>query len=95
VPIYINTVLEAIEITIYGGEAYWSSDNKTQKPKRFNALPKPIHYKYLGDAGFIIWLEKDFTNDQHYEYFITATQPTPATPIGPDKEECSKCRMYM
>ena len=55
VPKYLNHVIEAISIVIYGGRTYWRP-----KPEVVPALPKPIHWKFLGDGLMIIWKYKDF-----------------------------------
>lgn len=57
---YLNIVLEAIEIVIDGGEAYWMDTDKT----KLNKLPSHIHSKFLGDGGLYIWKYNDLTAAQ-------------------------------
>ena len=59
---YLNIVLEAVEITINGGTAYWNP--KQGKPNVYSKLPAPIHSKFLGDGGLYIWKYKDFTHGE-------------------------------
>jgi class 3 adenylate cyclase len=49
VPGFINHVSAAISACLYGGEAYWIS-------QQHGALIPPIQEKYLGDGAMYIWL---------------------------------------
>ena len=57
VPKYLNHIIEAISQIIYGGKSYWRDS-----PENMTPLPKPIHWKFLGDGLLVIWKYKDFTN---------------------------------
>jgi hypothetical protein len=61
VPKYLNNVLEALDIVINGGEAYYiDSEEDDLKKDNYPPLPKPIHTKFLGDGMLYIWKYHDF-----------------------------------
>ena len=57
VPKYLNHIIDAVRICIEGGNSYWIPNVKYVSP-----LPKPIHWKFLGDGLLIIWKFNDFTD---------------------------------
>jgi class 3 adenylate cyclase len=59
VPKYLNTIFNAINLCIDGGDAYWRF--KALRKNNYEPLPKPIHTKYLGDGGLYIWRYSDLT----------------------------------
>ena len=63
VPKFINRVSEAISIILYGGNAYW----QTEEDGAFDSLQIPIHEKFLGDGALYIWIPprgaKGFSED--------------------------------
>ncbi len=61
VPKYINIVLDAVNICLNGGEAYYALD-KDGKPDKLTALPKVIHSKFLGDGALYIWEYNNFND---------------------------------
>ena len=60
VPKFINIVLEAVNLCIDGGEAYWWEKGEDKKNVKLPPLPKPIHSKFLGDGAIYIWHYNDF-----------------------------------
>jgi len=60
VPKFMNIVLDALDITINGGEAYWWKTGDGKKNKILKPLPKHIHSKFLGDGALYIWHYNDF-----------------------------------
>ena len=50
VPKYLNIILEAFDICIYGGEAYWAFD-ASNRPIVYEPTKEPIHSKFLGDGA--------------------------------------------
>lgn len=67
VPKYLNSILNCMNIIIYGGEAYWYRDEKDE-PTKYNALPIPLHIKFLGDGMLYIWKFNDFKKDNIVEF---------------------------
>ncbi|MFZ1665761.1 MAG: hypothetical protein WBO28_14585 [Flavobacteriales bacterium] len=63
VPKFINLVMEAFQICIDGGEAYWLLD-KDGKPEKYTPLPKHIHSKFLGDGALFLWSYKSLKHNQ-------------------------------
>jgi class 3 adenylate cyclase len=59
VPKYLNIILEAFDICIYGGEAYWAMD-AGNKAIIYEPTKEPIHSKFLGDGALYIWNYNDF-----------------------------------
>jgi len=66
VPKYINIVLNTVNISLNGGEAYYLLD-KEGKPKKLSALPKVIHSKFLGDGALYIWEYNSFSDLQRLQ----------------------------
>jgi class 3 adenylate cyclase len=62
VPKYLNTVLEAVEIVVSGGNAYYLNEPNFEGllTENLDPLPKPIHKKFLGDGMLYIWKYHDF-----------------------------------
>lgn len=63
VPKYLNIILEAVDIVINGGNAYWLEGDE-QYEELSKPLPQHIHSKFLGDGGLYIWRYNDFTHQQ-------------------------------
>ncbi|MCE7063156.1 hypothetical protein [Dyadobacter sp. CY343] len=63
VPNYLNGVLEAVEIAVGGGHAYYLDDSDNEPPgtNDLSPLPRPIHKKFMGDGMLYIWRYHDFT----------------------------------
>jgi class 3 adenylate cyclase len=51
VPRYLNTVIAAVEICIFGGEAYWLKEPEDYLP----IFILPVHRKFMGDGMLYIW----------------------------------------
>src|ERR1700737_5292163 len=45
---FFNHVSKAVEIVIYGGNAYWLDE-------KYSQVDEPIHQKFLGDGALYIW----------------------------------------
>ena len=58
VPKYLNHVINALSSIVHGGDHYWV-DEKPYKP-----LPKPIHWKFLGDGLLVLWRYNDFKKEE-------------------------------
>ena len=64
VPKFLNVVLDAVKISVDGGDAYWWLQEDGKTPEKLNPLPKPIHSKFLGDGALYIWRYSDFKHFQ-------------------------------
>ena len=63
VPRYLNHIIKAVSIAIYGGEDYWSSSDTGCKPQKLKPLQYlPIHEKFLGDGVLYVWVTKNGTS---------------------------------
>jgi class 3 adenylate cyclase len=51
IPVYLNKVIAAVEICLFGGEAPWRDKDKTIEPLTI----LPIHRKFLGDGMLYVW----------------------------------------
>ncbi|MGC4099769.1 hypothetical protein [Ferruginibacter sp.] len=53
---YINQIINCVEITIWGGNDFWT----TETPQEIDALEiKPIMRKFLGDGMLYVWEDND------------------------------------
>jgi class 3 adenylate cyclase len=50
IPQLLNRIFAALNICLYGGEAYWIKDEPI-----LDSLVEPIYSKYLGDGALFIW----------------------------------------
>jgi class 3 adenylate cyclase len=60
---YLNLIIDAVSLTFEGGELYWDRNEKGDAVIA-DALPRPIHTKFLGDGVLYIWRLDDFTQKQ-------------------------------
>ncbi len=59
VPKYLNHIIDAMSIIIHGGQNKWLEGEKKYEP-----LPEPIHWKFLGDGLLVLWKYNDFKKEQ-------------------------------
>lgn len=50
-PRFLNHISKVMSIIIFGGNRYWEKDLEG-----WEALPPPVHEKFLGDGALYIWL---------------------------------------
>jgi class 3 adenylate cyclase len=53
VPQFLNTINRALSIMILGGKTFWG-DKEDVSPLSL----QPAHYKFLGDGGLCLWVER-------------------------------------
>jgi class 3 adenylate cyclase len=56
---YLNKAFQAMDILIYGGDAFWIPENEEDAEiRKIDKFKEPVHVKFMGDGALYIWTFK-------------------------------------